>query len=46
MISTVFLVCGIRVFDVLCGNFLYFSPMPSAYGPRMDLKIKFCSVLF
>ena len=40
MISTVFLVCGtcIHVFDVLCGNYLIFSPMPSAYGPRIDLK--------
>ena len=45
MIPTVFLVCGIHVLDVLCGNYLYFSPMPSAYGPRIDLKIKFCSVL-
>ena len=25
-------------FDVLCGNYLYFSPMPSAYGPRIDLR--------
>ena len=38
MISTVFLVCGLHVFDVLCGKYLYFSPMPSAYGPRIDLK--------
>ena len=38
MTSTVFLICGIHVFDVLCGNYLYFSPMPSAYGPRIDLK--------
>ena len=27
MISTVFLVCGLHVFDVLCGNYLYFSPI-------------------
>ena len=46
MISTVFLVCGLHVFDVSCGTYLHFSPMPSAYGPRIDLKIKLCSVLF
>ena len=45
MISTVFLISGIHVFDVSCGNYLYFSPMPSAYGLRIDLKIMFCSVL-
>ena len=38
MISTVFLVFGIHVFDGLCGNYLHFSPMPSAYGPRIDLE--------
>ena len=46
MISTEHFVCGIHVIDVLCGNYLYFSPVPSAYGPRNDLKIKLCSVLF
>ena len=45
MIFTVFLICGIHVFDVLCGNYLYFSPMSSAYGLRINLKIMFCSVL-
>ena len=42
------LVCGIHIIDVLCGNYLNFSPMPSAYGPRIDLKIKVhvYSVLF
>ena len=46
MISTVYFVCGIQVFDFLCGNYLYFSPMPFANGPRIDIKIKLCSVLF
>ena len=46
IISAVYLVCGIHVFEVLCGNYLYFSPMPSAYGQRIDLEIKFCSALF
>ena len=46
ILATVHLVGGIHVIDVLCGNYLYFSPMPSAYGPRIYLKIKLCSVLF
>ena len=46
IISTAHIVCGIHVIDVLCGKYLYFSPMPFAYGLSIDLKIKLCFVMF
>ena len=44
-ISTEHRVCSIHFIEGLRGKYLYLSPKPSAYGLRIDLKIKVRSVL-